>query len=384
MTMYTLVVLMAAETIASYLGASIVERLERRKTFVTVAGLATHGAWFVFGFAILLAPVSWFLPLAFALLLWRGFFDGMLIAPWFDLAARVLEPDERARFFSVRLFTSSGALLAGAAVARAVFGWVEASRMQFAWIFWIGGAMAVMSDFSRLAYREKATEVLQERRDRSFGRDLADMWRMLASRKSFRRLCLIGAAGGLTFNLYPQLVSLFATNRVGMSRAGYATLTVVLQASTVIACIYLPRLVKAYGWRNTYGISLVQMGIAIGGNGVIACTLGAMEGQRAAGMLAATFVVLGASRAWIFAEANVLYEMVPEDKRPSGLVLLRSVSNVVGIVIAIVLANFSVTERAESVPYPAMFFAIAGVMAGAALLLFFGVRTKGELSASAR
>ncbi len=383
--MYTLVALMAMETIASYIGASIVERLERRKVFITIAGLCTHGAWFVFGFAILLAPVTWFLPLAFVLLLWRGFFDGMLIAPWFDLAARVLEPDERAQYFSVRLFTSSGALLVGAAVARAVFGWSEVPRMQFAWIFWLGGAMAVISDLSRLAYREKASEVLQERRDRTFGRDLKDMWRMLVTLKSFRRLCLIGAAGGLTFNLYPQLVSLFATNQIGLSRAGYATLTVVLQASGIIACIYLPRLVKKYGWRNTYGIFLVQMAIAIGVNGFTACALGAITGGRAAGLVAASFVVLGASRAWMFAEANVLYEVVPDDKRPSGLVLLRSVSNVVGIAIAIVLAGFSVTERAESVPYATMFFAIAGVMAGASLLLFFGVRApcqpaSGELS----
>jgi Na+/melibiose symporter-like transporter len=301
----------------------------------------------------------------------------MLVAPWFDLAARVLEPEERATYFSVRLFTSSGALLVGAAVARAIFRWDAPVRMHFAWIFWLGGAMAVMSDLARLAYREKTSEVGQERRSRSFARDLGDMWRMLASMKSFRLLCLIGAAGGLTFNLYPQLVPLFATNRVGLSSAQYATLTVVLQASTIIACIYLPRLVKAYGWRNTYGISLVQMAVAIGANGVIACTLGAMTGQRAAGLIAASFVVLGASRAWMYAEANVLYEVVPEDKRPSGLVLLRSVSNVIGIAIAVVLAPLSVTEKAESVPYPAMFFAIAGIMAGAALLLFFGVKTKG-------
>jgi hypothetical protein len=77
----------------------------------------------------------------------------------------------------------------------------------------------------------------------------------------------------------------------------------------------------------------------------------------------------------MFAEANVVFEVVPEEKRPSGLVILRSVSNVVGITIAIVLANFSVTEKAESVPYAPMFFAITGIMAGAALLLFFGVKT---------
>jgi MFS family permease len=378
MTMYTQVLLMFMETVASFIGASLVEKLRRRKMFVAAAGLMTHGAWFVFGFVVLRSPAGWLLPLAFILLLWRGFFDGMLIAPRFDLAARVVPPANRARFFSVRLFVSSGAVVLGAAAARVIFGMTDVPRLQFAMIFWAGGAVAAIGDIARMRYRESATEVRLERLKTTFRQDLSAMRRLLGGNRSFRLLCLISGLSALTMTVYPHIVPLLAANRLGLSSPDYAALTLVLQISTVISCWYLPKLVARFGWKHTYAVFLAQMVLAISGTGVAALAQPLAGPGAAIGMLAASFVVMGASGAWSYAEANVLYEMSGEEKRPSFLVLLRAVSNSMGIAAALLIAQFGTSQQAANTPYAPMFFAIAAAEAAACLILIFGVHTRAE------
>jgi len=381
MTMYTLVLLVVMETGASFIGASIVERLSRRKAYVAFMGLCTHGAWFVFGLVLLGAPEVWFLPLAFLLLLWRGFFDGMLIGPWFDLAARVVPPGDRARFFSLRLLSSSLGVVAGAAAARSVFAWASAPRGQFALIFLMGGAAASLGDLARLAYREGHTEVSETRRRMSFAHDLREMVRLFASSSGLRRLCLVSGATALAAVLYPPLASLFATNRLGLSRGDYATLTLVLQASTIISCHYLPRLVGRFGWRRTHAFFVGQMAVSIAVTGAAARAFPGAGVALATGLLATAFVLTGASSAWASSEANVLYELASDEKRPSALVVLRTVSNAVTVAGALFIAYVGAPERVGLAPYTGLFAGMAAAVAGACLLVAFGLRTRNEKSA---
>lgn len=370
----TLVALMLSETAAGFLGAALVERLERRKRFVAATGLATHGAWLAFAAAILTAPRAW-LPLAtFALVLWRGFFDGMSIAPWFDLAARVVPPADRARFFSVRLFAGATALPLGGMAAGAFFRVFEGQpRVCWALIFAAAGLAACAGDLVRLAYPEPAIPVDAERRRRALRSDLADFARLVLRDRRFLRLCVVTAAASMTESLYPYVLNLFALQRVGLTTKGYQGVVLLLQMSPLLACFLLPAYVRRLGWRRTYALLLAQFGAAFALMTAVALAFpGAPTASGA--MVAAAMILAGLSGGWAFADANVLYAIVPDGKRPSFLVAGRAVANLTAVAVMLVLAALAGRE----LPYAAIFAGLTGAVALAAIFLLLGLRGAAE------
>lgn len=366
----TLIVLIAAETAASFLGAALVERLSRRKRFVVLAGLASHGAWLVFGLGMFIVPPQWCLALTFALVAWRGAFDGLLISPWFDLAARVVPAEERARFFSVRLFAGAAALPLGSLCSGALFRTFDGSpQIYWALAFVLAGLVSSLGDFARIAYVEPAAPVDEEARRRRLPEHLLDNFRLVLRDARFRWLCLVTAAASLTETLFPQVLGLFGKLRLGLSDKDYQLVALPMQMSPLLACFLLPRFVAWLGWRGTYALLLGHFAAAFAMFAAAACILPGLPGL-VGGLCGAALVLAGLARGWSFADANVLYGIASPERRPSYLVMSRAVANAVAVVVMLALA----APHGRELPYTQILAGLATAMIAAAAVLVFVLR----------
>jgi hypothetical protein len=105
----------------------------------------------------------------------------------------------------------------------------------------------------------------------------------------------------------------------------------------------------------------------------------AASGATAAtGLLTASFLLMGTSSPWGAAEANVLYELTPDAKRPSALAVMRTFSNGVGILCALAIAGWHLGEPSSGIGFAPMFLAIAAALACASLLLRYGIAGSGR------
>ena len=373
-TMYTLIALTAAETVGGLVGASRVEKLARRKRFVTSAGLMTHGAWVAFGLSIPFVPRAWLMPMTLALVGWRGFFDGLLIGPWLDLAARVVPPEERARFFSVRLFAGAIGLPLGGLVANFYFRLFEGSPATY-WslLFVTAGLLAGASDLARLAYPEPETPVSGERRARRLHHDLVDYFRVVLRDGRFLRLCVVTAVAGLAVTFAPFVLPLFGYQRLGMSESEYGAIVLLLQLSPIAAFVLLPRFVRRLGWRGTYALLLLHFAVAYG---LMVAAAGADTAARwvPLAIMSIAFVLMGLGSGWGFADANTLYGIASSEKRPSYIVVSRTISN--GIAMGVMCLAAGLGKR--GLPYGAIFMALAAAFLFASLFLVFALRTREE------
>ena len=92
------------------------------------------------------------------------------------------------------------------------------------------------------------------------------------------------------------------------------------------------------------------------------------------GIMYLGFILMGLGRGWMFADANVLYAIASEAKRPSYIVVGRTISN--GVAVGVMLLAAALGSRA--LPYGALFAGLAAAFLFASLFVVFAVRTREE------
>jgi hypothetical protein len=207
-------------------------------------------------------------------------------------------------------------------------------------------------------------------RARRLHHDLAEYWRVVLRDRRFLRLCAAGALAGLTVSFAPFLVGLFGEHRLGLSEGEYSHLALLSQLSPAVMLVALPWLVSALGWRRTYAALVAQFAAAFGLL-TAAALLFPAAGGTAALLVPAAFVMLGLGKAWNSAEANVLYAIASEEKRPSYLVVSRTIANVIAVAVLLVVAGLG---RAGALPYAAVFAVMAGAMLATCGWILWGLR----------